>query len=111
MRDAVGKRRPVRRGHKEEILYRGCLTTGMQFDANQKRKKPFTFRHGIGDVIKGMDIGIEGMNVGSKRTITIPDPIIMCWIDTGLKQKKLPDLVVYAIRSLKKMSIEINRDM
>ncbi|KAI9895724.1 hypothetical protein PsorP6_003739 [Peronosclerospora sorghi] len=69
---AVGKGRPVRRGHKVQILYRGCLMNGKQFDANQNRKKPFTFRHGIGDVIKGMDIGIEGMHVGSKRTITIP---------------------------------------
>ncbi|KAF4133458.1 FKBP-type peptidyl-prolyl cis-trans isomerase [Phytophthora infestans] len=69
---AVGKGRPVVRGRKVGILYRGRLTNGKQFDANQNRKKPFTFRHGIGDVIKGMDIGIEGMRVGSKRTITIP---------------------------------------
>ncbi|KUF77111.1 FK506-binding protein 4 [Phytophthora nicotianae] len=69
---AVGKGRPVQRGRKVGILYRGRLMNGKQFDANQNRKKPFTFRHGIGDVIKGMDIGIEGMRVGSKRTITIP---------------------------------------
>ncbi|POM77984.1 tRNA(Ile)-lysidine synthetase [Phytophthora palmivora] len=69
---AVGKGRPVQRGRKVGILYRGRLTNGKQFDATQNRKKPFTFRHGIGDVIKGMDIGIEGMRVGSKRTITIP---------------------------------------
>ncbi|KAG7393760.1 hypothetical protein PHYPSEUDO_004523 [Phytophthora pseudosyringae] len=69
---AVGKGRPVQRGRKVGIVYRGRLTNGKQFDATQNRKKPFTFRHGIGDVIKGMDIGIEGMRVGSKRTITIP---------------------------------------
>lgn len=68
----VGKGQPVHRGRKVSILYRGRLTNGKQFDAAQNRKKPFTFRHGIGDVIKGMDIGIEGMRVGSKRTITIP---------------------------------------
>ena len=72
IRSAVGKGRPVQRGHKVGIVYRGRLTNGKQFDATQNRKKPFTFRHGIGDVIKGMDIGIEGMRVGSKRTITIP---------------------------------------
>ncbi|CEG45101.1 fkbp-type peptidylprolyl cis-trans isomerase [Plasmopara halstedii] len=69
---AVGKGGPVQRGRKVSILYRGRLTNGKQFDSNQSRKKPFTFRHGIGDVIKGMDIGIEGMRVGSKRTIKIP---------------------------------------
>lgn len=62
----------MQRGRKVGIVYRGRLTNGKQFDATQNRKKPFTFRHGIGDVIKGMDIGIEGMRVGSKRTITIP---------------------------------------
>ncbi|RLN55514.1 hypothetical protein BBJ29_006968 [Phytophthora kernoviae] len=69
---AVGKGRAVMRGRKVGILYRGRLTNGKQFDATQNRKKPFTFRHGIGDVIKGMDIGIEGMRAGGKRTITIP---------------------------------------
>ncbi|KAE9359631.1 hypothetical protein PF008_g2178 [Phytophthora fragariae] len=72
---AVGKGRPVQRGRKVGIVYRGRLTNGKQFDATQNRKKPFTFRHGIGDVIKGMDIGIEGMRVGSKRTITIPSKL------------------------------------
>jgi FK506-binding nuclear protein len=71
-RSAVGKGRPVQRGRKVGILYRGLLLNGKQFDANQSRKNPFTFRHSIGDVIKGMDIGIEGMRVGSKRKITIP---------------------------------------
>lgn len=69
---AVGKGRSIQRGRKVSILYVGRLKNGKQFDANQSRKKPFTFRHGIGDVIKGMDIGIEGMRVGSKRTINIP---------------------------------------
>ncbi|TMW68719.1 hypothetical protein Poli38472_006187 [Pythium oligandrum] len=69
---AVGKGQPVQRGKKVSILYRGRLENGKQFDANQNRKKPFSFRHGIGDVIKGMDIGIEGMRAGGKRTITIP---------------------------------------
>ncbi|KAJ0404181.1 hypothetical protein P43SY_002024 [Pythium insidiosum] len=65
---AVGKGQPVQKGKKVSILYRGRLENGKQFDAQQNRKRPFVFRHGIGDVIKGMDIGIEGM----RRTITIP---------------------------------------
>ncbi|RLN96414.1 hypothetical protein BBJ28_00020471 [Nothophytophthora sp. Chile5] len=69
---AVGKGRIVQKGRKVSILYRGRLTNGKQFDASQNRKKPFTFRHGIGDVIKGMDYGIEGMRAGGKRLITIP---------------------------------------
>lgn len=72
---AVGKGQGVQKGRKVSILYRGRLENGKQFDAAQNRKKPFTFRHGIGDVIKGMDIGIEGMRAGGKRTITIPSKL------------------------------------
>jgi FKBP-type peptidyl-prolyl cis-trans isomerase len=62
-----GNYHPWPQGHR--------LTNGKQFDASQNRKKPFSFRHGIGDVIKGMDIGIEGMRSGGKRTITIPSKL------------------------------------
>ncbi len=37
-----------------------------------KRGKPFTFKLGAGEVIKGWDIGVMGMTVGGERKITIP---------------------------------------
>ena len=37
-----------------------------------KKGKPFSFKVGAGDVIKGWDIGIVGMTVGSERRITVP---------------------------------------
>ncbi|GAB9472462.1 hypothetical protein Gpo141_00009640 [Globisporangium polare] len=72
---AVGKGPAVLKGRKVSILYKGRLENGKQFDSNTNRKKPFSFRHGIGDVIKGMDIGIEGMRSGGKRTILIPSKL------------------------------------
>lgn len=69
---SVGKGPAVKKGKRVKILYRGTLQNGKQFDANKNRKSPFVFRLGTGDVIKGMDIGVQGMRVGGKRTLTIP---------------------------------------
>jgi FK506-binding nuclear protein len=41
------------------------------FAAN-KKGKPFSFTAGSGMVIKGWDIGVQGMSVGGERRLTIP---------------------------------------
>jgi FK506-binding nuclear protein len=37
-----------------------------------KKGKPFGFKLGAGEVIKGWDIGVAGMSVGGERRITVP---------------------------------------
>ena len=55
-------------GKKVHVQYRGWLKKGgKEFD-----KGKIQFRLGLGEVIKGWDIGVEGMQVGEKRTLTIP---------------------------------------
>ncbi|XP_011076280.1 peptidyl-prolyl cis-trans isomerase FKBP53 [Sesamum indicum] len=59
-------------GKKVGVHYIGKLKkNGKIFDSNIGRA-PFKFRLGIGQVIKGWDVGVNGMRVGDKRRITIP---------------------------------------
>lgn len=46
--------------------------TGAQFDASWDTGQPFEFELGAGGVIPGWDEGIEGMQVGGRRMLTIP---------------------------------------
>ena len=66
-----GKGRPAKKGDRIEMRYIGKLKNGKQFDAN-KKGKPFSFKLGVGEVIKGWDIGVVGMTAGSERRLTIP---------------------------------------
>ncbi len=54
------------------VHYEGKLTDGTVFDASRPRGQPFSFTLGKGQVIKGWDLGVEGMAVGEIRRLTIP---------------------------------------
>ena len=68
---------PVK-GAKIEAHYIGKLTNGKKFDASYDRGQPLAFQVGVGQVIKGWDMGIVGtddippMKVGGKRKLLIP---------------------------------------
>ncbi|KAI8961870.1 hypothetical protein F5Y11DRAFT_210516 [Daldinia sp. FL1419] len=67
----IGSGRVAKKGNKVEVRYIGKLLDGKVFDAN-KKGKPFSFSVGKGEVIKGWDIGIQGMAIGGERRLTIP---------------------------------------
>ena len=52
--------------------YVGTLQDGTEFDSSLKRNTPFVFQLGQNKVIKGWDLGVEGMKVGEERKLTIP---------------------------------------
>ena len=45
---------------------------GAKFDSSQDRGEPFDFPLGAGHVIKGWDEGVQGMQEGGTRVLTIP---------------------------------------
>ena len=59
-------------GHEVTVHYDGWLEDGTLFDSSRARGQPFGFRLGAGRVIRGWEIGIEGMKVGGQRRLTIP---------------------------------------
>lgn len=62
----------VKAGNTVSIHYTGLLTDGTKFDSSVDRNIPFETKIGVGQVIKGWDMGVIGMKKGEKRKLTIP---------------------------------------
>lgn len=60
-------------GDEVKIHFKGSLTNNEVFDSSSP--KGFVFRVGDNKVIKGLEMGVEGMNVGSKRKLVIRPPL------------------------------------
>ncbi|CAI4718910.1 CBM_collapsed_G0042800.mRNA.1.CDS.1 [Saccharomyces cerevisiae] len=69
----IGDGPQAKRGARVGMRYIGKLKNGKVFDKNTSGK-PFAFKLGRGEVIKGWDIGVAGMSVGGERRIIIPAP-------------------------------------
>ena len=59
-------------GQTVSVHYTGWLTNGNKFDSSKDRNQPFQFELGAGQVIAGWDEGVQGMQVGGTRKLTIP---------------------------------------
>jgi peptidylprolyl isomerase len=69
----VGSGKEAKAGDTVTVNYVGVLYKGgKEFDASWKRKEPFQFKLGQGQVIKGWDEGVPGMKVGGRRELVIP---------------------------------------
>jgi FKBP-type peptidyl-prolyl cis-trans isomerase FkpA len=68
----VGSGATAKAGNLVSVHYTGWLTDGKKFDSSKDRNEPFDFNLGAGQVIKGWDEGVQGMQVGGVRKLTIP---------------------------------------
>lgn len=68
----VGSGATAKAGNLVSVHYTGWLTDGKKFDSSKDRNEPFDFNLGSGQVIKGWDEGVQGMQVGGVRKLTIP---------------------------------------
>lgn len=68
----LGTGKQAEKGKEITVHYRGCLSDGTQFDSSIERRQPLTIKLGAGQVIKGWDEGLGGMQEGGKRKLTIP---------------------------------------
>src|ERR1043166_4186138 len=57
-------------GDKVKVHYEGRLRSGETFDSSAGRE-PLEFTVGAGQMIKGFDEGVRGMEVGDKKTVEI----------------------------------------
>jgi peptidylprolyl isomerase len=68
-----GKGPKAKAGQNVSVNYSGVLfKDGSEFDNSFDRGEPFSFQLGGGMVIRGWDQGLEGMQVGGRRVLTIP---------------------------------------
>ena len=72
----VGEGREAEKGLTVTVHYTGWLyekgEKTSKFDSSVDRREPFSFVLGVGQVIKGWDQGVSGMQAGGSRTIIIP---------------------------------------
>jgi FKBP-type peptidyl-prolyl cis-trans isomerase len=68
----VGEGEAAKIGDTVSVDYTGTLMDGTKFDSSYDRGVPISFKLGMGQVIKGWEVGIEGMKVGGTRKLTIP---------------------------------------
>lgn len=67
-----GEGEPAKVGESVRVHYTGWLMDGTKFDSSKDRAQIFEFPLGGGRVIRGWDLGVEGMLPGEKRVLLVP---------------------------------------
>jgi FKBP-type peptidyl-prolyl cis-trans isomerase len=72
-----GEGTPAKEGDTVAVYYKGTFEDGTEFDSSDAHppKTPFEFTLGEGMVIRGWDLGVEGMKPGETRKLVIPSDL------------------------------------
>jgi peptidylprolyl isomerase len=71
----VGDGASPQKGQTVVVHYTGTLEDGTKFDSSRDRGQPFSFKIGVGQVIKGWDEGVGSMKIGGERKLIIPSDL------------------------------------
>ncbi|NLO23153.1 MAG: peptidylprolyl isomerase [Fibrobacter sp.] len=66
-----GEGEPAKVGESVRVHYTGWLLDGTKFDSSKDRAQVFEFPLGASKVIRGWDLGVEGMLPGEKRVLLL----------------------------------------
>ncbi|XP_064420701.1 peptidyl-prolyl cis-trans isomerase FKBP1A [Latimeria chalumnae] len=75
-----------KRGQCCVVHYVGVLQDGTKFDSSRDRNRPFKFKMGCGEVIKGWEVGVAQMSVGQRARLT-------CTSDFGYGKDGYPGVI------------------
>ncbi|XP_058940641.2 peptidyl-prolyl cis-trans isomerase FKBP1A [Pocillopora verrucosa] len=74
------------RGQTVVVHYTGTLENGKKFDSSRDKGRPFKFKIGAGEVIRGWDEGVAQMCVGQRAKLT-------CSPDFGYGGRGVPGVI------------------
>uniref|UniRef100_A0A9J7Y8L2 peptidylprolyl isomerase n=2 Tax=Cyprinus carpio TaxID=7962 RepID=A0A9J7Y8L2_CYPCA len=92
-----------KKGQTCVVHYVGSLTDGRKFDSSRDRDKPFKFKIGKQEVIRGWEEGIAQMSVGQRAKLTCsPDfaygHILVILLRTSFIQHPIPHLWAHYVK-------------
>lgn len=70
-----GKGRKYKKGENATVHYTGKLEDGTTFDSSRYFGRPFTFKLGAGQVIKGWDEAVAMLPIGTKAVVYVPSEL------------------------------------
>ena len=62
---------PVNEGDTVKLEYTGTFEDGTVFDSSEKHGRPLEFKVGTGQVIKGFENAVKGMEIGEEKKIKL----------------------------------------